>query len=147
MTWTYANNPSGSTRDMVRFLIGDTDNTDQQLSDEEISALLSTFGTARSAAEHAARALAAKFTRLVSKSVGDLSIQYQQRAAAYRELAADLKASHATAGVTLFAGGISKADRETRDADTDRVKPRFDRGKFDNAGASTADELSPPDVD
>ena len=34
-----------------------------------------------------------------------------------------------------YAGGISKSDKSTVEADTDRMTPRFSRGMYDNAEA------------
>lgn len=89
MTWTYSGDPSSHDRDKVRFLVGDTDTTDQLVSDEEIAYLLTEAGDPYRAAHDACMAIAAKFTRKAqSKSVGDLSISYADRAAAFREQAA-----------------------------------------------------------
>ena len=77
MSWTYSGNPGSSTRDEVRFLIQDTDTSDQLLSNEEIDYLLSAYDDdAYSAAVAAVIALIAKAARAVeeSKSVADLSI-------------------------------------------------------------------------
>lgn len=37
MTWTYTGNPAASSKDAIRYLIGDTDTTFQLMSDEEIA--------------------------------------------------------------------------------------------------------------
>lgn len=42
----------------------------------------------------------------------------------------------------LYVGGISQADKDTRDQDTDRVKPRFRRGEFDFPGTIRPSETS-----
>jgi adenosylmethionine-8-amino-7-oxononanoate aminotransferase len=72
MTWTYSGNPAASALDQVRFTIGDTDTTDQQLS-------------------NAAEAIAAKLARESdsSKSVGDMSLSrsLSARSQKYYELA------------------------------------------------------------
>lgn len=86
--WTYTGDPSVSHRDAIRFLIGDTDSTDQLLQDEEIDWLHENAGNSIYQGAHdACHALAAKFTRLAtSKSVGDLSISYADRARAFLDL-------------------------------------------------------------
>lgn len=88
MAWTYTGNPSDSHRDAIRFLIGDTDANDPLLDDAEIDYLHEAAGNSIYQGAHdACHALAAKFTRMAtSKSVGDLSLQYQDRAAAYLSL-------------------------------------------------------------
>jgi len=47
MTWTYSGNPANSSSDAVRFLIGDTDTTDQLISNEEIAYLVTVHGNIR----------------------------------------------------------------------------------------------------
>jgi len=90
MTWTY-DDPSANDRDKVRLLIGDTDQTDQLLSDEEITYLLDEWGTVYLAAARAAKVIAAKFSRQADKSVGDLRISLSQKAQMYMSLANDLE--------------------------------------------------------
>jgi hypothetical protein len=89
VTWTYTGDPNVSDRDKVRFLIGDTDTTDQLLSDEEIAwALDNTDDSIYQAAHDLCVSLAAKFARLAtSKSVGDLSLSYSDRSMAFYSLA------------------------------------------------------------
>lgn len=92
MTWSYSGNPADSEKDAVRFLIGDTDANDELLSDEEIDyVIVESGGSKYQAAHDAAYAIASKFSRMAqSKSVGDLSISYADRARAYFELANEL---------------------------------------------------------
>jgi len=71
-------------------LIGDTNTNDQLLTDEIIEAALSSTGGILFAASRCATMIAAKFSRRVSKSIGDRSIQLQQLSQNYRQLAADL---------------------------------------------------------
>lgn len=88
MTWTYTGDPSVSNRDKVRFLIGDTDTNDQLVNDEEIAWALSEGGSIYQAAHDLCTVIASKFARLAtSKSVGDLSLSYSDRAETYHRLA------------------------------------------------------------
>ena len=89
MTWTYTD-PATSTRDELRFMVGDTDTDDQLLSDEEIAYLLVAWINVPVAASKAASAIAARFSRLADKSVGELRISLSQKVASYRQLAVDL---------------------------------------------------------
>jgi len=92
MTWSYSGDPGSSTRDEVRFLIQDTDTADQLLSDEEITYVITeSGGSIYQAAHDAAYAVASQFSRKAqSKSVGDMSISYADRAKAYFMLANEL---------------------------------------------------------
>jgi hypothetical protein len=92
MAWTYSGDPASSVKDQVRFLVGDTDSTDQLLQDAEILYVITEAGSSVYQAAHdAAYAIASKFSRMAtSKSVGDLSLSYSDRAKAYFELANEL---------------------------------------------------------
>ena len=132
MAWTYGADPANSTRDAVRLFLGDTDSTDQQLSDSEINYFISLFPTTYAAAAMAARAVAAKYARLVSKSVGDLRIEYQQRQASYAAIAVSLDEQAGAAGASPYLGGLTLADKESNSENTALVQPDFIRDLFDN---------------
>lgn len=118
MTWTYSGNPGASNLDAVRFMIGDTDSASPQLTNEEITYLLTEHGTVRAASVAACRGLAAKYSRFADQSTGSISISYSQISASYRTLVRDIVAGSL---VAPYAGGISKRDMATVDADTDAV--------------------------
>ncbi|MBC7340956.1 MAG: hypothetical protein H5U02_00620 [Clostridia bacterium] len=99
MAWTYSGNPAGSALDQVRALIGDTDQENPILSDEEILFFLSEEGSARRAAPRAALAAAAKFAKEADKAIGDLRISLSQKADKYLQLAAALEASAVKPGM------------------------------------------------
>lgn len=137
MTWSYSGDPSSSSVDSVRFLIGDTDSTDEQLQNEEISWLLSeNSNSVYDASIEAARALSAKYARLaVTKTVGDLKIEYQDRSKRYADLVAILEMQKDSRSVPIpYAGGISVTDKDTKEDQIDRVEPRFVRGQFRQNG-------------
>lgn len=99
MTWSF-DDSLPTAKDRVRVLIGDTDAADQLLSDEAIAMYLpgGTLAKAsdRLAAAECATAIAAKFIRKAnSLSEGGGSVNWGDRAKAYRELAAGLFASDA----------------------------------------------------
>jgi len=127
MTWTYSD-PSGSDLDAVRFKIGDTDSTDEQLSDEEINYLLTSTGSVDRAAIAAARSLLAKYSRLCDQRTGDISISYSQRRDSYAALVRQLQLGMIP---TPYAGGISDDDKQVDEDDDDRVKPAFEVGMME----------------
>lgn len=148
MTWTYGGDPAANARDAIRFLVGDTDTTDQLLTDEEIAWVnteasgTSTGTTALyDAAYRCCLTIASKLAREADKQVGDLSVSMSQRAKAYREQAVSLKElSGREGGVpTPYAGGISISDKEVDQADSDLFRGRFRSGQFENLrdGGST----------
>lgn len=130
MGWSYTGDPGARDLDMVRFLLGDTDSTDPQLTDEEINAMLTVHVTAQRAAAGCANVLVAKYTRMVDKSIGDLSISYSQRAKAFKELAAQLKADSPVVPEP-FSAAMVAADKDANESDTSLVQPFFRRGMHD----------------
>jgi hypothetical protein len=126
----------------VRFLVGDTDTSDEQLTDTEIAYCLSRAGTSvLLAAVYACEGIAAKYARKVTKSVGDLSIQYSDLQKHYQDLASSMRRECGRAAVPV-AGGISIARVDAVEADADRVAPTFTVGMLTNPtiGKSTEDE-------
>ena len=59
MTWSYSGDPSASSLDEVRFLVGDTDSTEQLVQNEEIAYAINAEITIGLAAVRVLRALAA----------------------------------------------------------------------------------------
>lgn len=131
MTWTYSGDPSSTNRDAVRFLIGDTDNTSQLVTDEEIAYMLTQEGSTSSAAARVCRSLAAKYARFMDQSVGDLNISYSQRFKQFSEMAAKLESDASSRVGIPYAGGISQSDKDSRESDTDRVLPASKVGVHD----------------
>ena len=148
MTWTYSGDPSSNARDAIRFLVGDTDTTDQLLSDEEIAwvnteASGSATGTTAlyDAAHRCCLTIASKMSREADKQIGDLSVSLSQRAKAYRDQAATMKElSGREGGVPVpYAGGITISDKEIDAENPDLFRGRFRSGQFENVrdGGST----------
>ncbi len=137
MAFTYSGDPSSSSKDEVRFLLGDTDCKDEQLSDSEVSYLLAEYPSARLAAARGARALAAKYTRQVSYTSGGVRRELSDRARAYNDLAAQLEAD---TGVGAYVGGTSESEKDAFRSDSDLVQPNFSVGMQDNeTDTSSAD--------
>ena len=127
MTWTYSTAQTLD-RDKVRFIIGDTYNDRQLLSDEEIAAVLARQSndltrTAIEICDH----LEAKYVRRAESRSGDIIADFLTVAAKYRELANRLRRK----GVKGFAM-FYIADRETELAQTSMEKPKISLGEFDN---------------
>ncbi len=135
MAWTYSGDPASSDKDAVRFYIGDTDNSDQLLQDEEISFLLTTESSILDTAVAAAEGIAAKFSRKADKAVGDLKISLSQKADKYFTLADKLRQRAGILAVP-FAGGLTQDEKTTASEDTNAVQPSFKRGMMGWSGTS-----------
>lgn len=119
--------PSNSTRDETRFLTGDTDTTDELLTDDEYDYLLAEYTNPMWAAAVACDAIATKLARKVDTTVGRASKSLSQAAQAYADRANHLRRRASVQSATIKAGGISRTDKDTVEDDTDRVEPRFQR--------------------
>ena len=135
----YGSTPTSTNTDGLRVLVGDisTSTSSELLADADYTFFL-TQGSFYIAAKLAANSLAAKFTGVAqdikTKKVGDLEITYSDAnnaASGYKMLASEF-GRMAAAGVSPYAGGISRSDKASVQADTDRVDPAFSRGIFDN---------------
>jgi len=136
MSWSYSA-ALATDKDRVRFLIGDTDTNDQQLQDEEITWLLTQRSNFTLAAADGARALAAKYARMVDTTNLSLSVSASQRSEAYKALADQLEAKAAAlAGAEMDVGGITIAGKVTLASDSGAVQPNFAIGQDDEPGAS-----------
>ena len=124
MSFSYTGNPSSSDKDAVRFHIRDTVAATKEFEDEEILYMLSTKGSVRGAVVLALKTLAAKYATAVDKAVGDLRLSLSQKHAQYMALIGEFEAEVAMVAIP-FAGGISRASKDTYEDDSDRVKPRF----------------------
>ena len=145
MSWSYDPNTLNTTTDSgrvntVRLLVGDTDTTDQLVQNEEILfALTQTGNNVYYAAVWICRAVAAKFSRMVTTTLdGALSANYSDKAKQYNQLAVQVEAQgKKTSGKSLgvSAGGISVSAMGVANSDPDRVKPAFSVNQFDNTEA------------
>lgn len=136
MTWTYGGDPSANDRDEVRFLCGDTDTSDQLVTDEEIAYAIADAGSNYLAAAVICEALAAEFARDVDTTNGPASEKESQRYQQYKDRAYALKAK-ANALVKPVFGGQSISDKNTLGSDSDVPQPYFRRGMSDASNAMT----------
>lgn len=133
-TWTYDPALIATSQLMqVRRLIGDTNDKDQQLFDEEINWAISQRGDSYGAGADCCLQLASKYSRDVDTVQGELHRLYSARQKAYSARARDLNRISALTGKGApYAGGISQADKQTQVANADRVAPQFNIGMTDN---------------
>ena len=125
MVWSYSGSPGAHNRDLVRFLVQDTLEDEQLVTDEEIDYVLTQFADARQAAAQVADVIARGFARQANTKTPELSVDFTARAKEYRSLAVALRRESAELGAIPYAGGISTADKDAQEALTDRVQPAF----------------------
>lgn len=119
MTWSYGQDPAGSSLDAVRFLVRDTDTTSQLISDEDIAYWSArcdpVFGDDLMTAAFCAENIAARFAGEVSISADGATISGDQLQTKYTALAASLRAQYKTLNVVggfPQAGGIDDSPPE-----------------------------------
>lgn len=142
MTWSYSGDPTTSSLDEMRFVLGDTtpnnglDPNNELLQNEEISYALIKYSDFFTAAVVLCEAIIAKFTRMVDERTGDETVYASKKAEQYRQLAEDLRRKIGFNTLLPYAGGTSKSNNEKLNADIDLVKPLFDIGIDDNPFAA-----------
>ena len=141
MAWSYdptdLNTTTASGRlNTVRLLVGDTDTTDQQVQNEEVTFSLTENGNnVYYSGAWVARAIASKYSRKVNTELsGALKADYSDLAKHYYSLADNLEYQGKTSGasVGVIAGGITKSKVEAVRQDTNRIEGSFRRDRFKN---------------
>ena len=141
MAWSYdptdLNTTTASGRlNTVRLLVGDTDTTDQQVQNEEVTfSLTESNDNVYYAGAWSARAIASKYSRKVNTELsGALKADYSDLATHYYSLADNLEYQGKTSGasVGVLAGGITKSKVEAVRQNTNRIEGSFRRDRFKN---------------
>lgn len=134
--WSYSGDPSTSTRDAVRFRLGDTSPNDPVFSDGEVDYLVSSEGSVSEAVIAGARTALARYARLVDEANESkdekASKSHSQRVAQFQVLLLQLERGRGKRVSGIFAGGISRAGKEAQELDEDRVAPAFRRELHNN---------------
>lgn len=138
MTWSYSGDPSSSDKDAVRFLVQDTDNTLELLTDEEIEYLITqwapAYGSNTYVAAVAAAVISRKFAGVVTISADGVSISGSDLSRKYTDMAVQLRAEYAeesAVGATVDLSNIEIAIR----FDPSIAPLNFSVGMHDNARA------------
>lgn len=143
--FSYSGDPSSSTSDQVRFLLGDTSADTPYLGDAEIAWVLSIDANPFFAAALGADIISARYAGSTSKSVGDLSISGGEKARGFRELATSLRAmgndSRVNGVPVPYMGGATYEDKRVDRDNTDLVQPYFRVGIM-GGGRHSERELS-----
>lgn len=134
----YSGDPSDSPQDAIRFLLGDIDNADLLLEDNEVTYLYDEAGDVFRAAADGAERIAAKLAREIDTTAEGNNYRGSQLFAHYNELAVKLRAiadRELRRGVKPYVGGISHNERKKDDADADLIKSYFRSHEHDYPGS------------
>lgn len=135
MTWSYSGNPADSSLDEVRFLAQLTDTNEQNMSNEEITYILTKESGEEAAAARCCEILAVRYSReadIVAGANGELSIKFSQLSDKFSKIAKELRASSGKLA-SPWAGSISVTEKEDQEDRDDRVVPSFARDQFDQS--------------
>lgn len=132
MTWTY--DPTDLSTDLakVRRNIGDTNSSDQGLTDEEIQSFLDDGLSLDLASLRSAQALYAKWVRDVDRSNIGMSVSRSQKLQHLKDLIDGYLAPRVRRRANPYLGGVSKDKKDDFESDDDFVLPGVRRGQFDN---------------
>lgn len=139
MSWTYTGNPADSTKDAVRFLVGQTSTSDPVVvSDQEITWAATQCGNSYATAVMVGEAMLQQYAGKDAQSltVGNLSETYGDRAARLQVTLMNLKRQSGMRNVVPVAGGLTIADQQSRAADTSLTPYVFEVGMNDNPPGS-----------
>ena len=146
-TYSFSGDPATSDKDAVRFWIQDMGPDVWLVSDQGILFVLQQYTQPLFAAAQVLRALASQYAQKVTKRVGDLSINYSDKAKQFLALADDLEQQASMNGVMPYGGGVSKSDMRAVAENSDRPKPAFRVKQFDNpSGLNNTTEFDPNPV-
>lgn len=102
MSWSYSGNPQNSLLDEIRFLVGDTNEAEPILQDEEIQYLIEEHGSNLNALKHAVFSrVAVIFARAIKRSLGPQSEDPTKRLEFFQQQALYYKELMASAGISL----------------------------------------------
>lgn len=153
MSWSYDETDldtetSTGRLNSVRFLVGDTITTDQQVQDEEIQfALVQTGNNTYNAASFVANTIASKYSRLVTTELdGVLKSEYGGLSKNYKTLANSLKSlgqKFSGSSLGVASGGLLISAINTVRENTNRVPSSFtmDRFRYPNLTGNSDYEL------
>ena len=102
MSWTYSGNPADSKLDEYRFLIGDTNEDEPIMQDEEIQYIIDTYGSNENQVKYQLfNRVATLFARDIKRTLGPQSEDPTERLNFYKQQAKAYKAKIAAAGLSL----------------------------------------------
>lgn len=143
-SWTYSGNPANSAKDQVRFYLGDTDSANPEMMDEEILWAISLRGNNWGATALCAMALATKYSRLTSISADGVSQGLNQKAPAFRLIAAEYQRKEAIYRAVPTLGGVSIGDMRRVLSNLDRVPDIFRIAINDNPPSDGTNPVNEP---
>lgn len=102
MSWTYSGDPSGSQLDRLRFLVGDTNEDEPIMQNEEIQFLIAEYGSNDNALKYRLFSqVATIFSRDIKRKLGPQSEDPTERLKYFKEQAEFYRIRTVGAGISL----------------------------------------------
>lgn len=133
MSWTYSGDPSLSSKDAIRFLVGDTNEDEPLATNEEIEWALSQNSNIYAAASVIADGISTYFTRCAdAEEIGPIKTSFNNRVKFYTTRSAQLLAKAGTkSSLAVYGGGIDIADKVQVASDSTLTGSNFAIGMND----------------
>lgn len=148
MTWSYTGDPSTDDKDAVRFLIGDTVESEKLVEDEEIAWAVTEWSDVYLAAASIADSVATQYAVEGSVSADGMSFSGTDVGKSFAARATQLRkmSGWRRQASEPYVGGISWAERVKSDQDTDLIQPHFRSHQHDHpeSGSKSAHNYSDP---
>lgn len=134
---SYSGNPANSDSDAVRFLIQDTDTSNEDFSDSEIAYVLTqTSSDVYDAAIALCRIAAAKYAKIVDSAIDSVRINASKKYSNFVNLASQIEKVKNTLSSSgqpsPVVTGISITEILDVQDDTDIIPKKFKQGMFEN---------------
>lgn len=130
---SYGGDPEATTRDWVRARIGDIDEEQEFLSDTEYDSIIDASADNRLASTiEAIKWILTRLSRNVDYRLHGVVVDASQARDHFAQALEELTGIGSSSAALAYAGGISQADKDTREADSDRVPTSFKRGMHEH---------------
>jgi len=133
MSWSYTGNPGDSDKDLIRYMVGDINEADPEVQDEEIQyeidkGIADGTYSALGASISILRSILARYKNMMDEKVGDVDVKWSQRYSNTKDLLDNFEEELSKTSLgSAYGGGISVSNKSTNTSNIDRVNPSFTR--------------------
>lgn len=131
MSWSYSGDPGSSPLDELRFLVGDTNENEPIMQDEELKYLIDQYGSNPNVLKYYVfMHVATIFARDIKRSLGPQSEDPTKRLEYFQKQADFYKQLLTSAGISLPSYAYPKTFRKGMQSNPPWPKPRGKRGDY-----------------
>lgn len=130
---SYGGDPEASTRDWVRARIGDVDEEQEFLTDTEYDSIIeASADNAVASTIEALKWILTRLSRHVDYRLHGVVVNASQAREHFVLALEEITGIGSSSAALAYAGGISQLDKDTREADPDRIPTSFKRGMHEH---------------